>query len=80
VVGNLLGALLGGFVIKWTGSVELVYAVIGGSCIVIALLFYLFSPLGHAEDYLPGGVLEAPAPIEPLPAPVEGPGEATIGR
>ena len=77
---NPLGALVGGFVIKWTGDVALVYAVIGGLCVAIALRFYLFSPLGHAEDYLPGGAREVPAPLEPLPAPVEGPGEATIGR
>src|SRR5207302_228943 len=45
---NPLGALLGGFVIKWTGDVALVYAVIGGLCAAIALRFALFSPLGHA--------------------------------
>ena len=70
---------MGGFAIEWTGDVALVYAVIGGLCVAVALRFYLFSPLGHAEDYLPGGPL-ASSPPEPFPAPVEGPGEATIGR
>ena len=66
---------------KWTGNVALVYAVIGGLCVAVALCFYVFSPLGHPEDYLPGGRLEVTPPkLEPLPAPVEGPGEATIGR
>jgi MFS family permease len=54
-----LGSLLGGFAIKWTGNnVALVYGVIGVLEFAIALSFFVFSPLGHAEDYLPGGQLE----------------------
>jgi hypothetical protein len=53
-----LGGLLGGYAVKWTGDVALVYAVIGGLTFAVALYFFLFSPLGHAERYLPGGELE----------------------
>ena len=59
--------------------VLIILETIGGLCVAVALRFYLFSQLGHAEDYLPGGLL-ASSPPEPFPAPVEGPGEATIGR
>jgi MFS family permease len=48
-----LGALLGGFVVHWTGDVALVYGVIGVSVFAIAFTFLAFSPLGHAERYLP---------------------------
>jgi hypothetical protein len=47
-----LGALLGGWAIERTGSVALVYGVIGGTVALIALAFS-FGPLGHAERYLP---------------------------
>jgi MFS family permease len=54
-----LGSLLGGFAIKWTGNnVALVYGVIGILEFAISLSFFVLSPLGHAEDYLPGGPLE----------------------
>jgi MFS family permease len=76
---NPLGALLGGFVIEWTGHVALVYAVIGGLCMAIALRFWIFSPLGHAEDFLPGGPLEVPPPAAVV-SPVGAPGEAITGR
>jgi MFS family permease len=49
-----LGALLGGWAIDRTGSVALVYGVIGVSVAVIAASF-AFGPLGHAERYLPTG-------------------------
>jgi MFS family permease len=49
-----LGALLGGWAIDRTGSVALVYGVIGASVAVIAASF-AFGPLGHAERYLPAG-------------------------
>lgn len=52
-----IGSLLGGFVIRWTGSVAWVYAGIGIIECVIAAWFFFLSPLGHAEDYLPGGQL-----------------------
>jgi hypothetical protein len=38
----------------------LVYAVSGGVQVLIALGFLALSPLGHAEDYLPGGRLAEP--------------------
>jgi MFS family permease len=46
-----LGTLLGGYAIERSGSVALVYGVIGGLVVVVALLFSL-SPIGHAERYL----------------------------
>ncbi len=52
-----LGSLLGGYVIRWTGNISLVYAVIGGMECLIAAWFFFLSPLGHAEDYLAGGRL-----------------------
>ena len=52
-----LGSLLGGYVIGWTGNIALVYGVIGAIECVIAAWFFFLSPLGHAEDYLPGGLL-----------------------
>lgn len=48
-----LGTLLGAFMVKWTGDVALVYAVIGGLLVLIAVGFAAFSPLGHAEEHLP---------------------------
>jgi MFS family permease len=56
-----LGALLGGWAIDRTGSVALVYGVIGVTVAVIAASF-AFGPLGHAERYLPAG---EPAPEQP---------------
>jgi MFS family permease len=53
-----LGSLLGGFAVRWTGSVAGVYAASGILQCLIAGWFFLRSPLGHAEDYLPGGRLE----------------------
>lgn len=47
-----LGAFLGGLVINQTGNVALVYGVIGALTILIPLAF-AFTPLGHAEHYLP---------------------------
>jgi len=52
---NPIGALAGGVVIERTGEVRLVYAVIGILTFVIALVFRLASPLGHAERYLSSG-------------------------
>jgi hypothetical protein len=56
-----LGSLLGGFVIRWTGSVAWVYAGIGIIECLIAAWFFFLSPLGHAEDYLSGGRLAGEA-------------------
>jgi MFS family permease len=64
-----LGSLLGGFVVKWSGSVALVYGGIGILCSAIALWFFFFSPLGRAERYLPEGDLAAPQ--EPSGVPME---------
>jgi MFS family permease len=47
-----LGSLLGGYAIEATGSVVLVFFVIGVIRIIIPVIFS-FTPLGHAEDYLP---------------------------
>jgi MFS family permease len=68
-----LGGLLGGYAVKWTGDVAVVYAGIGILTFAVALYFYLFSPLGHAERYLPGGDLEVTwdeAPPQELAPPV----------
>jgi MFS family permease len=61
-----LGSLIGGYAVKWTGNVALVYGVIGLLLFVVGLIFYVRSPLGHAERYLPGGDLARP--LEPEPA------------
>ncbi|MEP6774335.1 MAG: MFS transporter [Chloroflexota bacterium] len=47
-----LGSLLGGYAIEATGSVVLVFFVIGVITIIIPAIFS-FTPLGHAEDYMP---------------------------
>jgi MFS family permease len=47
-----VGALVGGWAVERTGSVALVYGVIGVAVALIALVFS-FGPLGHAERYLP---------------------------
>jgi predicted MFS family arabinose efflux permease len=47
-----LGALLGGWAIDRSGSVALVYGVIGAMVALIALAFS-FGPLGRTERYLP---------------------------
>jgi MFS family permease len=70
-----LGGLLGGFVVKWTGNVALVYGLIGVISSLIAVWFFFFSPLGHAERYLPGGDLAQG--LEPSPD--EGLGITTTG-
>ena len=49
-----VGALAGGWAVERTGSVALVYGVIGALVALIALAFS-FGPLGHAERYLPAG-------------------------
>lgn len=52
-----LGSVLGGYVVRWTGSVAWVYVGIGILECLIAGWFFFLSPLGHAEDHLPGGRL-----------------------
>jgi hypothetical protein len=47
-----LGSLLGGALIKATGSVMLVYAGMGVLLTLVLTAFALFSPLRHAERYL----------------------------
>lgn len=47
-----LGTFLGGYLIERTGNVALVYAGIGVISFLIPLAF-AFTPLGHAERYLP---------------------------
>jgi hypothetical protein len=60
-----LGSLIGGFAVGWTGNVAVVYAVIGVLECLIAAGFFFLSPLGHAEDYLPGGRLEVSTTTRP---------------
>lgn len=50
---NPLGALAGAYAIERTGDVALVYAVIGVVTFAVALGFFVLSPLGRAERYLP---------------------------
>jgi MFS family permease len=57
-----IGTLLGGWAIERTGNVALVYGVIGVLTVLIPLCFF-FTPLGHAERYLPARE-EATAPSE----------------
>jgi MFS family permease len=47
-----VGALVGGWAVERTGSVALVYGVIGALVALLALGF-AFGPLGHADRYLP---------------------------
>jgi MFS family permease len=47
-----LGSLLGGFVIIWTHNIDLTYSIIGILTFLIAFTFS-FTPLGHADKYLP---------------------------
>jgi MFS family permease len=49
-----LGALAGGWAVERSGSVALVYGVIGAVVALLALGFS-FGPLGHADRYLPAG-------------------------
>lgn len=58
-----LGSFLGGLAIEWSGSVALIYALIGVSVAAIAAAF-AFTALGHAEDYLPPE--QAGSPAEPV--------------
>jgi MFS family permease len=56
-----VGALVGGWAVERTGSVAVVYGVIGAVVALIALAFS-FGPLGHAERYLPAGQPERAEP------------------
>jgi hypothetical protein len=49
-----VGALAGGWAVERTGSVALVYGVIGALVALLALAFSL-GPLGHADRYLAAG-------------------------
>ena len=49
-----VGALAGGWAVERTGSVALVYGIIGTLVALLALAFS-FGPLGHADRYLPAG-------------------------
>ena len=49
---NPLGALLGGYLIERIGNAAWVYGGIGVLTVIIPAVF-AFSPLGHAEDYMP---------------------------
>jgi MFS family permease len=60
-----VGALLGGLVIQETHNVSLVYAGIGVLTFLIPLGF-AFTPLGHADQYLPKAETEEPSSVEAL--------------
>jgi len=47
-----VGSLAGGFAVRATNNVALVFGVCGALQCAIAALFYFASPLGHAEDHL----------------------------
>jgi len=47
-----LGSLLGGFAIAWTHNVALIYGITGLLVFLIPLSFS-FTPLGHADKYIP---------------------------
>ena len=49
-----VGALAGGWAVERSGSVALVYGVIGALVALLAIAFS-FGPLGHADRYLPAG-------------------------
>jgi predicted membrane chloride channel (bestrophin family) len=46
------GALVGGWLIKATGNVALVYGIIGATVIAIAVVFRFLTALGDAERYV----------------------------
>ena len=58
-----LGALLGGVAVERTGRVALVYSVAGVLTALIALAFFVFTPLGRAERYLPARTSEGGAGV-----------------
>jgi MFS family permease len=58
---NPVGALLGGYLIERTGNVGLVFMGMGILVVAIPAAFY-FSPLGHAEDYMPKEEAAPPPP------------------
>ena len=60
-----LGSLLGGYLISATGNVALIYGGIGVLTILIPFGF-AFTPLGHAERYLPK---KEEASVEAAPSP-----------
>jgi MFS family permease len=66
-----LGAILGGYAIQRTGNVALVYGAIGVLTILIPFGFS-FTPLGHAERYLPRPG-EEPAEELPMETPAVAP-------
>jgi MFS family permease len=49
---NPIGAIGGGFLVERIGDVRVIYTAIGITTFLIALVFRLASPLGHAERYL----------------------------
>jgi hypothetical protein len=55
-----LSAILGGWIIDRVGSVSLVFAILGGFVVLVALAFVI-SPLARVERYLP-----AEQPVEAI--------------
>lgn len=67
-----VGAFLGGVAIQATGDVVLVYAVIGVVTFLLPVAF-AFTPLGHAEEYLPKPEAEpTETPVEAAHGPLPG--------
>ena len=57
-----VGTLAGGWLIERTGDIRLVYGAIGVVTTLIAVGFFVLSPLGRAERYLPGTGDQRPLP------------------
>jgi hypothetical protein len=64
-----VGAVAGGALVQRTGNVALVFGLVGALTFLIPLCFFLFSPLGHAERYVPAA--RAGGSEEPVAAEVE---------
>lgn len=56
-----LGALIGGLLIERTGSVTLIYGLIGALMVIISAIFAL-TPLGRADQYIPDAVAPTAEP------------------
>jgi MFS family permease len=64
-----VGSLVGGALVQRTGNVALVFGLVGTLTFLIPLCFFLFSPLGHAERYVPAA--RAGGSQEPVAAEAE---------
>ena len=62
-----LGSYLGGLAIEATGRPDLVYVTLGALSLLVPLIFFTFTELKRAEQYIPEAATETKGP-EPLPA------------